>query len=1531
MQPSVNNALLSFFLSGSFLLCVAQDIPLAAPQGVRVSEGGETSALVTWLPALGNPSNLTFEVSRDGSALGTTSLTNFTDSGPLDKYRSYEYSVRAWDGAGNTSLLSAPVVFAYHRSPFAISWTNSPFPSVTDMSSLTAGPATNFILATNGQLYAGGNPFRIFGVNCVYEAAFPPHDMAEQVAARLARVGVNCVRLHGLDSNAKSKGIFLDVPSSDPQYRRALDPQKMERLDYFVAQLKARGIYIDLNLRVQRDYPGFPTNGFSLHFQGVDLYMPGMIDLQKEYARDLLTHLNPYTGLSYTAEPAVAIVEINNENGLIHSWHGGIFNASLAPAYLNELSNQWNAWLTAHYTNSIALSNGWAASPGSAYGTELLTNGYFANGLSSWILAVSNPAVVLSQWVTNEVPDAARALELNVTSPALSNAPVCLFQSGLNLANTQAYTASLRAKAEAPCTAFVSLAQNAAPYQVLASRSINLTTQWQEFKLVMTPNSSEANARLELGGLGLQTGRVWLSQVSVKTGNTILGMAANPEGAYAPEMLVNGSFAAGFVTPWRFQTSAPAAGSSSLVANGAPDGSTALEINVTTNSAGGGYVQFYQSGLRVTNGQPYTLRFSAKSEKARSITPKLEQVYSPWVNLGSAAVSLGTNWQDYVSVIVATADETSARINLAGLGSVTGRIWFANFSLKPGTPSAGLLEGETLGTVSLVPKDQYGARTRAVQRDWMQFLWDTERAYWNGMKDYLHGTLGAHALVVGTQTSYSPGLIQADMDVVDCHVYWQHPTYPGTAGDPSNWYFNNEPMAGYPGGTLTWMAPGRIAGKPFICTEYNHPAPNTFSAETFPLASAYAALQGWDGLFAYEFLVNTNFQQGYFDGQYDLATHPAKLITLPFAAALLRRQDVTPSLGEDRATITAEMALRKLGQTDSSIGAADFGLDAMNAYTRRQSFATGEIAQSSSVLLITNAPFITSDTGQLFWDTARRVMTLRAPLTKALIGHADQQTFDLGDGVLVTPEDTMQSTNWAAITLQVTEGAGLHSANGSRMLVTASGYADNHRMLWKSGLGPTNATSSVGTNWGIAPALVEGVPATVILPVAPNQVAVYALNERGERKAIVPVMNVNGQAGLHLTREYSTPWYEVTLGLNTNYPPILVPLPDQVVNIGETLTLANQASDIDVVPQRLTFSLLSAPTNATVTADTGLFLWQPTAAQVGSTNLVTVKVSDAGTPPLSATQSFLVIVPPPPQAPDLAAWAGPSNQVSLAWETSPGATGYRISRALNLAGPYLPIASISNTTWVDTDVADNTLYYYLITATNANGTSISTNVLATGRPITLDNADSAGITITGAWGTSTNGAGYYGSNYLHDGNAGLTNSKSVRFNPTLPCAGDYAVFVRWTASPNRATNAPVDVNYSGGTARFSLNQQTNGATWHLLGTFPFLAGTLGSVLIRNDGASGYVIADAVQFVPRFKVVPPSRLATLGKPGANGQFNFTLESLTGYRLELLATTNLTLPISSWQSLGPLTNGGAPIPCTDATTNSPRRFFRARTIP
>ena len=201
--------------------------------------------------------------------------------------------------------------------PFVLPWDDAS-PGVANVAGLVPGPAGEAgpIRVEGGHFYAGDRRIRFLGVNLCFGANFPTHAAADKIAARMAKFGINCVRFHHMDTSASPSGLV----KAD---RKTIDPERLERLDYLIAALKKRGIYANLNLHVGRKYPDVPDwPGAPGYFKGVDNFDAAMIRSQKDYARALLHHVNPYTKSRYADEPAVAIVEINNENTLFNEWSG---------------------------------------------------------------------------------------------------------------------------------------------------------------------------------------------------------------------------------------------------------------------------------------------------------------------------------------------------------------------------------------------------------------------------------------------------------------------------------------------------------------------------------------------------------------------------------------------------------------------------------------------------------------------------------------------------------------------------------------------------------------------------------------------------------------------------------------------------------------------------------------------------------------------------------------------------------------------------------------------------------------------------------------------------------------------------------------------------------------------------------------------------------------------------------------------------------------------------------------------------------
>jgi len=835
--------------------------------------------------------------------------------------------------------------------PFVLPWDDAS-PGVTNVSGWLDKPAGSrgFVTARDGHLFVGDKRIRFFGTNITTSAAFPSHGDAEKVAARLAKFGINCVRFHHMDATWSNPGIL----QAD---RRTFHADSLERLDYFIAQLKQNGIYTDLNLHVSREYADQPKwAGMPDFFKGLDNFFPPMIEMQREYARGLLTHVNPHTGKSYAEEPAVAFVEINNENGLLSSWWWGGLDGMLS-VYRDELQRQWNEWLKPRYADEAALRQAWLGAQ-QPLGAELLKNGSFAEGAGGWFLE--------------------------------------------------------------------------------------------------------------------QTGTA--------------------KGAVEPS------------------------------ASG-PDGKPALRVQVQQTDDQGWHVQCHQAGLKVEQGRGYTLSFQARANEPRTISVDCRQAHPPWQTLWETNVPLTSQWQAFRFVVTPSDGDDNARITFGSLGAKTGTVELAAASLRPGGGYE-LRPGDRLGQVGIVTWLQYSSVPPGMQRDWVRFLWDTEERYWTGMARFLQQDLGVHALIFGSAVGFSPVPIQAELDLVDAHSYWHHPSFPGQPWDANNWFVTNQSMAGVAGGgTLPGLALTRVAGKPFTVTEYNHPAPNTHNSEAFLLTAAYGALQDWDGLFSFAYQGGRDNWNGQrIGGYFDVDQHPTQMATLPAVAALLLRGDV--SVPEQRAIVgvSPEVFRDRLQHSGPWITAEAFGVPGRTVLQRPVAIDLSGKAAPAPTAGPASDPVV-SDSGELTWDSRDKqgVVLINTPRSKAVIGVTSKGPYRLGD-VVIAPRPNLQ--NWAAITLTVMDGADRSGPTGfdapGRLLVTATGYAENTAMGWKN-----EEKTTVGPDWGKAPSLVEGIPATIQLPVAADRVKVWALDERGQRAEPVSVRNEQGKAAFDLGPEHKTLWYEV--------------------------------------------------------------------------------------------------------------------------------------------------------------------------------------------------------------------------------------------------------------------------------------------------------------------------------------------------------------------------------------------------------------------
>jgi hypothetical protein len=220
-------------------------------------------------------------------------------------------------------LPAAAVWNPYHAVDDVIGWMPvAPSPRIAEASALDASflldaPAGKhgFVTVRDRHLaFTGGGRARFFGVSLLPPAAFLDRARADALVDRLARSGVNLVRLGDLDMAIGPQRSLYDDSRDDT---RRLDPTALERLDHLIAALKARGIYVALELQSLRKYrAGDGVTAFASLPPGggpAAVFDPVLAQRQFEAAEALLTHVNPETGLALNADPVLVWVTLAGE------------------------------------------------------------------------------------------------------------------------------------------------------------------------------------------------------------------------------------------------------------------------------------------------------------------------------------------------------------------------------------------------------------------------------------------------------------------------------------------------------------------------------------------------------------------------------------------------------------------------------------------------------------------------------------------------------------------------------------------------------------------------------------------------------------------------------------------------------------------------------------------------------------------------------------------------------------------------------------------------------------------------------------------------------------------------------------------------------------------------------------------------------------------------------------------------------------------------------------------------------------------
>jgi hypothetical protein len=233
------------------------------------------------------------------------------------------------------------------------------------------------IRADGDRLLAGNNPIKLWGLNVCYTSCAPDKALADRRADFYASHGINAVRLHKFADGAGWAGI------QTPDSFVTLDAAALDRFDYFVAALKKRGIYVKFS-------PNFGVNPGSVEYDripyaaelgprpaskkrldtgtGATYLARELQELQFAQTTGLLKHKNPYTGLTYAEDPAVAVIELYNEDSAL--FFGTFTQLKKSPTLRARTAQTFTRWLKRRYGSEEKLLAAWGPTSLNAFKGE---------------------------------------------------------------------------------------------------------------------------------------------------------------------------------------------------------------------------------------------------------------------------------------------------------------------------------------------------------------------------------------------------------------------------------------------------------------------------------------------------------------------------------------------------------------------------------------------------------------------------------------------------------------------------------------------------------------------------------------------------------------------------------------------------------------------------------------------------------------------------------------------------------------------------------------------------------------------------------------------------------------------------------------------------------------------------------------------------------------------------------------------------------------------------------------------------------
>jgi len=381
----------------------------------------------------------------------------------------------------------------------------------------------------DGHFSIAGEQIRFWGVNLEHGGNFPLQSKAWYVAGKLRKMGFNLIRFHHMDRSWGPESLF-----EWGQDTRHLNPEYLDRFEKLISELKKNNIFANINLFVSRHFnklDGIPDADSIESYKGISYFDPQLIALQKEYAQQLLTHINPYTGLALVNDPVMAMVEITNENSLYWMWRldqlrhmatGGYAGGGhITDRHYRMLDSLWNDCLSDKYITTDNLRNIW--NEGIYKGDDQIQDGGFEiyQITTFWQLELRTDSTIgfIEEDVNNPY-EGNKSVKITLTQVDSIFWCAQFQQTAFTVQKDSFYTLTFAARAAENRLLHVGVQDP----EIYAGGQFHLTSEWQKFNLYFRScGTSNGNTKITFM-FGEEPGIYWFDDIHFFQCDSTIGL-----------------------------------------------------------------------------------------------------------------------------------------------------------------------------------------------------------------------------------------------------------------------------------------------------------------------------------------------------------------------------------------------------------------------------------------------------------------------------------------------------------------------------------------------------------------------------------------------------------------------------------------------------------------------------------------------------------------------------------------------------------------------------------------------------------------------------------------------------------------------------------------------------------------------------------------------------------------------------------------------------------------------------------------------